>query len=81
MFRAFADRWRAERQRVRETRGPEDRGPPPDVVRRARLGSGLLDKVRRALQEDALTHTKAARILGVPPGAVDQLLRERQRAA
>ena len=81
MFRAFADRWRAERQRVWETRGPEDRGPPPDVVRRARLGSGLLDKVRRALQEDALTHTKAARILGVPPGAVDQLLRERQRAA
>jgi Zn-dependent peptidase ImmA (M78 family) len=81
MFRAFADRWRAERQRVRETRGPDDRGPPPNVLRRARLGSGLLDRVRRALQEDALTHTKAARILGVAPAAVDQLLRERQQAA
>ncbi|HYZ63656.1 MAG TPA: XRE family transcriptional regulator [Acetobacteraceae bacterium] len=81
MFRAFADRWRAERQRMRETRGPDDRGPPPNVVRRARLGSGLLDTVRRALQDDTLTHTKAARILGVAPAAVGQLLRERQRAA
>ncbi|MFC7739369.1 ImmA/IrrE family metallo-endopeptidase [Roseomonas sp. GCM10028921] len=81
MFRTFADRWRAERQRRRETRGPDDRGPPPNVVRRTRLGSGLLDTVRRALQGDVLTHTKAARILGVAPAAVDQLLRERQRAA
>jgi predicted transcriptional regulator len=37
--------------------------------------------VRRALQDDILTHTKAARILGVAPSAVDQLLRERERAA
>lgn len=81
LFRVFANRWRAERQRVRESRGPEDRGPPPNVLRRARLGSGLLDRVRRALQDDALTHTKAARILGVAPTAVDQLLRERQQAA
>lgn len=81
MFRTFADRWRAERQRAREARGPDDRGPPPNVLRRARLGPGLLDRVRRALQDDALTHTKAARILGVAPAAVDQLLRERQQAA
>lgn len=81
MFRVFADRWREERQRARENRGPEDRGPPPNVLRRARLGAGLLDRVRRALQEDTLTHTKAARILGVAPAAVDQLLRERQQAA
>ncbi len=81
MFRAFADRWRVERQRVREARGPDDRGPPPNVLRRARLGSGLLDKVRRALQDEALTHTKAARILGVAPASVDELLRERQQAA
>lgn len=81
MFRSFAERWRAERQRAREIRGPDDRGPSPNVLRRSRLGAGLLDTVRRALQDDVLTHTKAARILGVPPGAVDQLLRERQRAA
>lgn len=81
MFRVFADRWRSERQHIRESRGRGDRGPSANVVRRARLGSGLLNTVRRALQEDVLTHTKAARILGVMPTAVDQLLRERQQAA
>jgi Zn-dependent peptidase ImmA (M78 family)/transcriptional regulator with XRE-family HTH domain len=81
MFRAFADRWRAERQRVRDTREPDDTGPGYYIVRRSRLGAALLDVVRRALQGDALTHTTAARILGVAPTAVDQLLQERQRAA
>lgn len=78
LFRAFADRWRAERQRARDTRDPDDTsGPGFYIVRRSRLGAGLLDVVRRALQGDALTHTKAARILGVAPTAVDQLLRQR----
>jgi len=81
MFRIFADRWRVERNRAREIRDPEETGPGYYVVRRSRLGSGLLDTVRRALRSDLLTHTKAARILGVAPTAVDQLLSERQRAA
>jgi Zn-dependent peptidase ImmA (M78 family) len=81
LFRAFAVRWRAQKQRERETREPDDTGPGFYTVRRSRLGAGLLDVVRRALHEEALTHTKAARILGVAPTAVDQLLRERRRAA
>ncbi|WP_395707919.1 ImmA/IrrE family metallo-endopeptidase [Reyranella sp.] len=81
MFRVFADRWRGERNRMRQTRDPEEAGPGYYVVRRSRLGSGLLDTVRRALRSDVLTHTKAARILGVAPTAVDQLLGERRRAA
>lgn len=81
MFRAFADRWRAERQRARDAREPDEGGPGYYLVRRFRLGTGLLEVVRRAVQSDVLTHTKAARILGVAPNAVDQLLRERQRAA
>jgi Zn-dependent peptidase ImmA (M78 family)/transcriptional regulator with XRE-family HTH domain len=81
MFRTFADRWRAQKQRDRETRGPDDTGPDYYIVRRSQLGAGLLDVVRRAIQGDTLTHTKAARILGVAPAAVDQLLRERSRAA
>lgn len=81
LFQAFADRWRAERQRARGIREPEEGGPGYYIVRRSRLGAGLLDVVRRALQGDALTHTKAARILGVAPAAVDKLLRERPRAA
>ncbi len=81
LFRAFADRWRAERQRTREAREPDDTGPGYYLVRRSRLGAGLIDAVRRALRGEVLTHTKAARILGVAPTAVDQLLRERPRAA
>ncbi len=81
LFRMFAERWRMERQQARHTREPDETGPGYDIVRRSRLGSGLLDIVRRALQADTLTHTKAARILGVTPTAVDRLLAERQRAA
>jgi Zn-dependent peptidase ImmA (M78 family) len=81
IFRIFADRWRAERQRVRETREPDETGPGYYLIRRSRLGAGLIDAVRRALRGEILTHTKAARILGVAPTAVDQLLRERPRAA
>jgi Zn-dependent peptidase ImmA (M78 family) len=81
MFRTFADRWRTQKQRDRETRGPDETGPSYYIVRRSQLGARLLDVVRRALQGDGLTHTKAARILGVAPTAVDQLLRERPRAA
>ena len=81
LFRVFADRWRAERRRAQQTRGPDDTGPSYYVVRRSRLGAALLDVVRRALQADTLTHTKAAKILGVQPTAVDRLLHERQRAA
>ncbi len=54
--------------------GPADRNPAEDgpayyTTRRFSLGAALLDVVRRALQEDAVTHTKAAKILGVsrPP--------------
>jgi Zn-dependent peptidase ImmA (M78 family)/transcriptional regulator with XRE-family HTH domain len=81
LFRAFSTRWRAQKERDRETREPEEGGPNFYVVRRSRLGAGLLDTVRRALRDNVLTHTKAARILGVAPTAVDQLLKERQRAA
>lgn len=81
MFRAFADRWKVERQRTRESRDPDEAGPGYYLVRRSRLGAGLIDAVRRALRGEVLTHTKAARILGVAPTAVDQLLRDRPRAA
>ncbi|TCZ51100.1 ImmA/IrrE family metallo-endopeptidase [Roseicella aquatilis] len=81
VFRAFAERWRAEKQRQRDMRKPGGRGSDPTVVRRPRLGAGLLDVVRRSLDAEALTHTKAARILGVQPAAVEPLLRGRQRAA
>ncbi len=81
LFRIYAARWRGEKQRIRESRLPDERGPSYYVVRRHRLGSALLDVVRRALQGEALTHTKAAKILGVNPASVGPLLHERLHAA
>jgi plasmid maintenance system antidote protein VapI len=81
LFQIFADRWRVQRQLTRANREPGEGGPSFDVVRRSKLGYGLIGTVRRALQGETLTHTKAARILGVAPTAVDRLLRESPRAA
>ncbi len=80
LFTIYAVRWRGEKQRVRENRQPDEKGPSYYVVRRHRLGSALLDVVRRALQGETLTHTKAAKILGVSPASVGPLLHERPHA-
>jgi Zn-dependent peptidase ImmA (M78 family)/transcriptional regulator with XRE-family HTH domain len=81
LFSAFAARWKSDRQRARSTRDEDEGGPSYYVVRRSKLGPALLDTVRRGLQADILTHTKAAKILGVSPSSVEPLLRERPRAA
>jgi len=81
LFEMFADRWRKERQRARDTKDANESGPSYYVVRRHRLGAALLGVVRRAIQGEVLTHTRAAKILGVSPSSVDQLLQERIRAA
>jgi len=81
LFDAFAERWRVQKQREKDLRDPTESGPDYYRVRRSRLGDGLLKTVRRALQGDVLTHTKAARILGVAPTSVDKLLKEQSRAA
>jgi Zn-dependent peptidase ImmA (M78 family) len=80
LFAMFAERWRREKLRARETRQADDSGPSYYVVRRHRLGSALLDVVRRALQGETLTHTRAAKILGVSPASVAPLLHEHLQA-
>jgi Zn-dependent peptidase ImmA (M78 family) len=80
LFAIFATRWRVHRAKTKVDRDP-DGGPSYYVVRRSRLGVALLDVVRRALQGDVITHTKAAKILGVSPSSVDPLLSERRPKA
>jgi len=77
LFAMFADRWRLEKRHARESRQAEDSGPSYYTVRRHRLGAALLGVVRRALQGETLTHTRAAKILGVSPASVAPLLHER----
>ena len=81
LFALYRDRWQRDKQRQKEDRQPDETGPSFYMMRRHQLGAGLIDMVRRALQEEALTHTKAAKILGVGPGSVSSLLRDERRAA
>lgn len=74
LFSYFAERLRRVKQRGRASREPEGTGPSYYIVRRYRLGRGLIDVVRRGLQGDVITHTKAAKILGVSPASVGPLL-------
>lgn len=80
LFSVFAERWKNERQRTRDNRNTDESGPGFYQLKRSRLGPPLLNAVRRALQGDVLTHTKAAKILGVKPASVNKLL-EKPRAA
>ncbi len=72
--RVFAERWRLHRQREKDKAKESDSGPSYYVVRRHRLGDALLQFVGRSLRADALTHTTAAKLFGVRPGAVEGLL-------
>ncbi len=79
LFATFAARWRSQKAQEKAERDPSDDGPSYYVVKRSRLGSPLLSVVRRAVQSDALTYTKAAKILGVNPSSVAPLLQEKPR--
>ena len=71
----YAARWQRQRKRQRERNRERDGAPSAYVIRRSRLGRALLDVVQRTLRDNVLTHTKAAKLLGVKPGAVEPLLR------
>jgi Zn-dependent peptidase ImmA (M78 family)/transcriptional regulator with XRE-family HTH domain len=81
LFAMFAERWRREKETRKQNKTPDQTGPSFYVMRRHRLGAGLLDTVRRALQEETLTYTGAAKILGVGPASVAPLLREERPSA
>ena len=70
----YAMRWQRLRRRQREQYRDGDSGPNPHVVKRSKLGNALLDVVRRTLRDNTLTHTKAAKLLGVKPASVESLL-------
>lgn len=70
-------RWQAERARAKDfARESGRKGPSYYVVRRHRLGRGMLDFARRAMSEGALSPAKAAKVLGVKPRSVYPLLAE-----
>ena len=71
----FAEWWNRERNRRREKARESDGGPNYYVVRRHRVGEALLWFTGRMIRSGALSTTKAAKILGVKPRQVGELLR------
>lgn len=71
----YATRWQEAKLRRREHGRKEGTGPSYYTVRKHRLGNALINLIGRTLRADQITHTRAARMLGVKPGNVEPLLR------
>ena len=71
MYRSLSDEFDVERAQK-----PDRGAGSPDhyTVRRHRVGPGLVDLIRRMVAGGALSTTKAGRVLGVKPTAVDRLV-------
>jgi Zn-dependent peptidase ImmA (M78 family)/transcriptional regulator with XRE-family HTH domain len=71
----YAARWAAVKQRERDKAKDSEGGPNYYTVKRFKLGEALIDVVRRTLRESTLSHTKAAKVLGVGLSTVEPLIR------
>jgi Zn-dependent peptidase ImmA (M78 family) len=77
----FANRWQAQKASTKAKNQMKEGGPNYYVVKRHRLGDALVNVVRRTIRENRLTHTKAAKILGVKPASVEPLLRNFEKSS
>ena len=71
----YGNQWRQLRDRHRARARESEGGPSYYVVRRHRVGQGLLSFTRRMVGSGALSTTKAARILGVKPSQIGKMVR------
>ena len=69
--------WRSGRERIRESARAQEGGPNYYTVRRHRLGDRMVNLVRRMMAAEALSTSRAARILGVAARQVKPLLNDR----
>ena len=77
----YAARWYALKLNAKDkAKESEGGGPSYYVVKQFKLGNALVDVVRRTLRNNELTHTKAAKVLGVKPSSVEPLLRRLERS-
>ena len=74
VYAAYGTRWRKVRDSERAKARTSEGGPSYYVVRRHRVGDAMLEFVGRSLRSDAITHTKAAKLLGVRPTGVEPML-------
>jgi len=71
---AFRDRWLQERRKEREREPDREGGPNYYMVRRHRVGTALVDLVRRMMTAGALTTSKAGRVLRLKAKQVQALI-------
>ena len=71
---AFRDRWLQHRRERRESAREREGGPSYYVLRRHRVGTALIKLVGRMLAGDALTTSKAGKVLGVKAKNVRALI-------
>ncbi|PNG26477.1 helix-turn-helix domain-containing protein [Methylocella silvestris] len=71
----YAARWHAIKLKDKSKANETEGGPSYYVVKQFKLGNALVDLVRRTVRNNELSHTKAAKVLGVNPGSVEPLLR------
>ena len=74
LSKKFRDEWHQQRDLQRAQRQSKTGGPSYYVVRRHRLGSGLISLTRRMVASGELSTSRAARILGVRPSHVQTIL-------
>lgn len=80
VYRELSDAFDAERAAERVERPRDNRGPDYYIVRRHRIGPGLVSLVKRMVAGGALSTTKAGKVLGVKPTAVDRLIKGHEAA-
>lgn len=71
----YAARWRAIKAEEKAKAKESESGPSYYVVKQHKLGNALIGVVQRTLRDNLLTHTKAAKVLGVKSSSVEPLLR------
>jgi Zn-dependent peptidase ImmA (M78 family) len=74
IYQSLSEVFDAERVQQETREDTEDGGPNYYVVRRHRIGPGLVRVVKRMVEAGALSTPKAGTVLGVKPTAVDRLV-------
>ena len=74
----YRQQWRDELERRRSQAQAREGGPNYYTIRRHRLGNRMINLVRRMMAADALSTSKAARILGLKSRQVQSLLGARR---
>ncbi len=75
LSQAFARRWQQQKASTKAENQAGKGGPSYYTIKQYRLGDALVDAVRRTVRENRLTHTKAAKILGMKAGSVEPMFR------